>query len=176
MSINNKKDKKLSKNLRLSEFGYYMPDVRLVIILQYLRNVTGCPVYINKKDGVGRTIEHHIEIYKNLEARKIIKTKKNGLGNKDLYDLIPFQSRHLPSFNILNLRAVDFSIKSQNNYLSGKDIFNYIQDFINSKLWHRYLKKAKFKDENDQYIGVGIGKTFVHLDIDRQRHTVWEYQ
>jgi len=170
------KDKKLSKNLKLSEFGYFMPDVRLVIILQYLRNVTGSPVYINKKDGVGRTIEHLITIYKNLEARKIIKTKKNGLGNKDLYDLIPFQSRHLPSFNTINLRAVDFSIKSKNNYLSGAEIFNYIQDFVNSKLWHRYLKKAKFKGENDSYIGVGIGKTFVHLDIDRQRHTVWEYQ
>ena len=170
------KDKKLSKNLKLSEFGYFMPDVRLVIILQYLRNVTGSPVYINKKDGVGRTIEHLITIYKNLEARKIIKTKKNGLGNKDLYDLIPFQSRHLPSFNTINLRAVDFSIKSKNNYLSGAEIFNYIQDFVNSKLWHRYLKTAKFKDENDSYIGVGIGKTFVHLDIDRQRHTVREYQ
>ena len=74
------------------------------------------------KDGVGRTIEQHIEIYKNLEARKIIKTKKNGLGNKDLYDLIPFGSRHLPSFETSSLRAIDFSIKSKNNYLSGKEI------------------------------------------------------
>ncbi len=170
------KDKKLSKNFKLSEFGYYMPDVRLVIILQYLRNVTKSPIYINNKDGVGRTIEQHINIYKNLESKKIIKTKKNGLGNKDLYDLIPFGSRHLPSFDTSSLRAVDFSIRSKNNYLSGKEIFKYIQEFVNSVLWYRYLKKAKFKDENDQYIGVGIGKTFLHLDIDRQRHTVWEYQ
>jgi len=169
------KDKKLSKNFKLSEFGFFMPDVRLVIILQYLRNVTNCPVYINKKDGVGRTIEQHIEIYKNLESRKIIKTKKNRLGNKDLYELIPFGSRHLPSFRTNSLRAVDFSIKSENSYLSGKEIFKYIQDFVNSKLWYRYLKKAKFKDENDCYIGVGVGKTFLHLDIDRERHTVWEY-
>jgi hypothetical protein len=173
---NKDKEKKLSKNFYLSEFNYFEPDSRLILILQYLRKKFKYPVLINKINGVGRTIEQHIELYKRLEDERKIKTISNKLGNKNLYEMIPFQSRHLASYNTPYLRAVDFSIKNGGvDFFSGKSIFDVIQDFVNSKLYKRLLRRKKFKNENDCFVGVGVGKTFIHLDIDRKKNTVWHY-
>ena len=141
---NKNKNKKLSKNFFLSEFNYFEPDPRIILILQYLRKKLKNPVIINKITGVGRTVEEHIGIYKNLETQGIIKTISNKLGNKNVYEMIPFQSRHLANYNTPYLRAVDFSIKNGVEFFSGKYIFDVIQDFVNSKLYKRLLQRKKY--------------------------------
>ena len=115
--------KQLSENFSLSEFGGVRPDRKLLFILQKLRDLTEKKITIL---NAGRTPKEHIAIYKELEKKKKIYTKGNGLGSEDLIDVIPWGSRHLPTFETTNLRAVDIKCSSIYGFYSGEDIKNMI--------------------------------------------------
>ena len=166
-------NKKVSHNFWLSEFNYVMPDYRLLLILQNgIRNYTKSPVTILNST---RTVKEHVQIYKELESKKQIATKNNGLSDIALIDVIPWGSRHLPTFETSYLRAVDIKCKNSNGgYYTGLEIYNSIMFYVESEEFLVQLNKNNFKYQ-DRFVGIGIGKHFVHIDIDRKKHTKWEY-
>lgn len=154
-----KECKQLSENFSLSEFGGVRPDRKLLFILQKLRNLTGSKITIL---NAGRTPKEHIAIYKELEKKKKIYTKGNGLGSEDLIDVIPWGSRHLPTFETLNLRAVDIKCSSIYGFYSGEDIKNMILEIIDKK---KYIN-----------VGIGVASKSAHVDIARAGdNAIWRY-
>jgi len=93
---------------------------------------------------LGRSFHDHVRVYKELE-------KKGRLGGKHWYGVIPLRSRHLPSFKKGNkLRACDFYLIKDGKIQSGKDT---------------YLLICRVKGSIK--IGAGVGREFMHLDVDR---------
>lgn len=151
----------------LSEFGGVEPDPRLICILQHLRDKTGVPVKIT--DGP-RTPKQIIDIYKDLQDRGKIKTLENGLGDKPLLYCIPWESRHLPIFENPLLRASDLTCKG----FSGQQLADIILEYVESTRYLICLLDLGYL-EKDKYIGLGIGDTYIHVDIYREKHTIWRY-
>ena len=153
----------VSKNFALSEFGGVRPDPLLVAALQCLRDDLRRPIKIMNGP---RTIEEHIAIYKKLSDEGKLATLENGKGDKSLIDCIPWGSRHLPTHDYPCLRAVDFTVHRE-----GKGMYtgNAIYDIM----------KPMLEEIREVYphlhTGIGIGKEFIHLDVDRERDTVWRY-
>jgi hypothetical protein len=166
-------DKKISANFKFSEFRYVMPDPRLLLILEYVRRNFNCTVTITDSK---RTPLEHISIYRKLEKEKKIKTVGNKLGTKTLFDYIPWDSRHLPTFDSPYLRACDFKcLKKDGTYVSGEAIKDCILDYVDSFLFKKEVEAAS-KDKSGYFVGVGVGKFFVHLDIDRGQNKLWGYE
>lgn len=162
----------MSKNFKISEFGYEMPDMRLLNMLQWLREYTGRPINITDS---ARTPADHVQTYKNLERDKLIKTKGNGLGDIELIDYIPWTSRHLPKFGCSTLRAVDFKCsRSQGNYYTGEELHDKILQGLTDKVFMQTLFDVGY-EQSDLHVGIGVGKHYVHLDFDRTDTTVWGY-
>lgn len=166
-------DKRLSDNFRLSEFNYVEPDPRLLLILQYIRIKTGTAVVIT---DAGRDVHKLIAIYRKLESEKKIKTKGNGLGDRDLVDVIPWGSRHLPCFGNPNLRACDIQCnrKITRDFYNGQEIYDMVMEYVESEAYAAELELMGYKPE-DKYVGVGVGHSYAHIDVDRKHHTTWRY-
>lgn len=140
---------KLSENFKLSEFGGIQPHPALLSILQYLANRTKHFIIITNGP---RSIQDHIKIYQD----------KFG----DNWELkIPWKSRHLPKHGCPYLRAVDFKIvdKISKEAMQGDDIYNLIREACISKNYQ------------GNKTGIGIASNWCHLDIDRDKHTMWRY-
>lgn len=141
-----------SKYFYAKEFNNVKPDLLLLDVLNQLRTKVECPVIITSST---RTIEQHISLYKKLE-------KENKLNGKKWHEAIPWGSRHLSQYN-KDLRAVDFKVlkcKETNKFLTGEEIYVFLKEI-------EYSTKI--------YLGIGIGKFHCHVDIDRNKSTVWKY-
>lgn len=173
VSILSMENKQLSDNFWLKEFGYINPDPRLLLILQHLRTLTGAAVNIT---DAGRDAPRLIAIYKKLEAEKKIKTKGNGLGDKDLIDVIPWKSRHLPIFGNPNLRACDIQCNRKNtiDFYKGQEIYDMTMRYVESEDYTVKLELMGYKPEH-KYVGIGVGHSYAHIDVDRTQHTTWRY-
>jgi hypothetical protein len=134
---------RLSKNFKLSEFNNVEPEKNLLTILQAVRDEFDSPVVITDST---RTVQQHIDIYKRL------------YGDEWL-DKIPWGSRHLPAYG-RGLRAVDFKVKKEDGFLSGKEVAEVVK---------RVAKSITC------LIGLGVGKEFIHLDVDRSVDAEWGY-
>lgn len=96
------KDRRISQNFNLSEFGYIEPELTLLRILQQLREDIATPIKIT--DG-SRTVKQHIDIYFKLYGEEWLKH-------------IPWGSKHLPAYG-QGLRAVDIKSKKGDEYWRG---------------------------------------------------------
>ena len=168
-----KENLKLSKNFWLSEFNYVMPDLRLLAILQTLRDKLDTSVTITDSS---RDFMTHFLLYKSLSDENKINTLENGLGAKPLIECIPFKSRHLAEHNKPYLRAVDLvARKNSQEYYAGEELKKVIVNYVNSSKYYNFLIDNKFEKETDRFIGLGVGNNYIHLDIDRDRYTEWRY-
>lgn len=93
-----------------------------------------------------RTVKEHIKIYQDLY--------KDDWLNK-----IPWGSKHLPAYG-RGLRAVDIKCRRGNDYYTGQEIFEIVDPFCFSE---------------GIFYGIGVGKKYVHIDIDRIRNARWGY-
>ena len=158
---------KISDNFTLEEFGGVHPEPKLLLLLQALRYHTGSSIVITSGK---RTVPEHITIYKQLETEGKIKTTGNGLGDLSLLDYIPWGSKHLPSFNTKHLRAADINCYSPEGELyTGEEIHDRIETVRANPMFIDAIGKTPL------YLGIGVGKTYVHLDTDRDHDTVWGY-
>lgn len=142
------KGKKISSNFWEYEFDFIIPHPDLINLLQQVRDHLNKSIKIT---SAKREIEKHISIYKKKYGEKWPKK-------------IPWNSRHLPSFECPYLRAVDFKVlKYKKNgikiYMSGVEIKEHIQ---------------LVKPEN-LHLGLGVGNTFIHLDVNREREVERSY-
>ena len=160
-------NKKISENFWLSEFKGVEPDPRLIFILQWLRDTIAWPITITDST---RTPREHIATYKGLELDGKIKTKGNGLGDRDILDCIPWGSRHLPIFGNPSLRAIDLACTGY----TGKGLRDLVFECINSNEYKIAMEYKGYR-VSELYVGVGTGNTFIHLDIDRKQNTEWGY-
>jgi hypothetical protein len=152
-----KENKRYSKNFTSWDFKYIEPESDLVKVLQALRDKTGDSITISNG---AREIEDHIRIYKDLESQ-------NKLGGKKWYDAIPWGSRHLPTFETSKLRAVDIkAVKERGD--NGK-----VKSFYKGSELYEFLKKIQ--EDLSLYLGIGVGKEYCHIDVDRTKDTVWYY-
>ena len=136
---------KISKNFHDYEFKNIKPDLNLLTLLQATRDAIDCPIKIT--DSI-RTIQDHIEIYK-----KIYKD--------DWFEKIPWGSRHLPCWETPNLRAVDIKAKKKDgSYWKGGILAEAVKEEAKTLNIH---------------IGLGVGKEFLHIDVDRKQFTTWNY-
>lgn len=165
---------KISKHFNTSEFKNVYPHPDLIFLLERIREEAGLAVKITDST---RSPKEHVDTYIKLSRDKKIKTAENGLGLKSIMESIPWDSRHLPTFaevpvkNKVNieyqtiakapyLRAVDFMIIGKNGVpLSGEDI-------------KKIVLKIRTPDIN---IGLGVGRTYCHLDIGRITDAEWKY-
>ena len=168
---------KLSNYFILEEFGGVKPDPRLLWLCDFIRVQTGQPVIISNS---AREVEKHVEIYKKLEREGKIKTRKNGLGHKDLIDIIPWKSRHLPRHKrnhnetLTELRGIDLQAGNGNEGLyTGDEIKTIIMQALLSGDYTRFCNKNGF--QSNSYVGLGIGEFFAHIDVGRSVHTEWRY-
>lgn len=162
-------NKRVSDNFWLSEFGYVYPDPRILSILEAVRHRTGAAIVISDAGRDARTL---LNIYLKLEKEHHIKTTGNGLGDKDILDVIPWKSRHLASFGTPYLRAVDFKCtKKTGGYYTGAEIHDIIMWYVGTEA---YTTQDDVKT-GGCFVGIGIGHNYTHLDIDRKKHTVWRY-
>ena len=138
-----------SKHFSKKEFNYIKPEERLLNVLENLRNKTKNPIIITDS---ARTPLQHINIYKKLEV-------EGKLGRKTWQEAIPWGSRHLPAFG-KNLRAVDIKCKKDNGYYKGEEIYKFLKEV---------------QSELNINLGVGVGKNYCHVDIDRKKPTTWTY-
>jgi hypothetical protein len=165
-------DRQLSNNFNLSEFSFVEPDPRLLNILQYIRDYTARPINITDS---WRDVPKLIQIYEKLEEEKKIKTIGNGLGDEELINIIPWKSRHLPTFGNPYLRAVDIQSKRANGaFYTGEELKDIIMDYVKSKEYLLDISLLGYT-ESQRYVGIGVGKQYLHLDVDRTRHTMWGY-
>lgn len=138
-----------SKHFSKKEFNYIEPDEILLDVLEKLRYKTKNPIIITDS---ARTPLQHINIYKKLES-------EGKLRGKTWQEAIPWGSRHLPAFG-KKLRAVDIKCKKDDGYYKGEDIYKFLEEVQN---------------ELDISLGVGVGKYYCHVDIDRKNPTTWTY-
>lgn len=122
----------------------------LLKILDKVENELGLKVIVTDSD---RTFKEHVDLYKKL----FIEGKLDG--SKQLIDQIPFNSRHLPTFMSVYLRAVDVNILDGDKKLSGDEIEQTIKPIA----WYIGVK-----------LGFGKGSTFAHIDI-REKEANWNY-
>ena len=143
-----------SENFAASEFDNVEPESILLTVLERLRVKTGDSIVITSGPRVPKK---HIEVYKNLD-------KKGKLGDKKWHDAIPWGSRHLPAFGkklqAADIKAVESRVGSGPIYYSGDDLYKFLKEI---------------EEEIGVYLGIGVGKDYCHVDIDRKRPTVWYY-
>jgi hypothetical protein len=147
---------KYSENFHKSEFGFVEPEANLLTVLERLRIKAGDSVCIT---SAGRECKKHIQIYKSLE-------EQDRLGGQRWFDLIPWGSRHLPAFG-KKLRASDVKVvksrypnKAVKDYYSGEELLVMLQEI---------------EEEMDIFLGIGVGDFYAHIDVDRERKTIWYY-
>jgi len=148
--------KRFSEHFYAYEFDDVEPESQLLLVLEMLRSKTKKPIIIN--DGP-RSIKGHIKIYKDLE-------KEGNLGDKSWEEAIPWGSRHLPEFG-KKLRAVDISCIKESG-AKGATRAYYTGDEI-------YKMLSEIGKEANIHLGIGVGKTFCHVDVDRKKETTWYY-
>lgn len=141
------KDKQLTANFKLSEFEYVEPDPRLITLLQMAREDLKLPIIITR--GPSSPIDH-LNIY-------------HGRAPFD----IPWGSRHLPCFHNPYLRAADIQVQQPGGYKTGQELKELML-----KLRDTPYYMGKF---HRVFLGLGAGKTFLHIDIDRKEDTFWGY-
>jgi len=100
-----------------------------------------------------RTPEEHVRLYEKLQDEG--KLRKGEF----LIDLIPWNSRHLPSWDSEYLLAVDINAWDGPDRISG--------DVLAKKV-------RKFAERRRVQVGLGIGKTLLHIDR-RNKNTEWRY-
>ena len=150
------------ENFSLEEFKssfdsdfYVAPEIDLLILLQKVRSKLKKRIILT--DGP-RTVTQHIKTYKSLDKRELLSGKK-------WFEAIPWGSRHLPKFNC-GLRAVDLKCTDcvgkdgVTIYLTGEELKDIFRD------------EAKYMG---LYTGIGVGKRYIHLDVDREQDTTWYY-
>lgn len=150
------KNGQYSENFWAKEFDNVEPEKLLLSVLERLRVKTGDSIIITNGP---RDIPKHIQVYKDLE-------KSNKLGGKKWHEAIPWGSRHLPAFG-KKLRAVDINAVRDRN--SNGSVSSY---YTGDEL-HDFLKQIE--EEMEINLGIGVGRTYVHIDIDRKKPTVWYY-
>lgn len=95
----------------------------------------------------GRTVVQHINLYKKNYGENWLKK-------------IKWRSRHLAKFGY-NLRAVDFCLeKPDKTFVTGDQLRNYAKEY---------------SENNKIALGVGAGKNWLHVDVDRDEWTEWAY-
>jgi len=151
------KKSQYSENFWDYEFNYVEPEPMLLTVLERLRVKMGGPIIITSGP---RTVESHIEIYKKFE--------NNGkLDGKKWYEAIPWGSRHLPAHG-QKLRAADFCVVKRPIKLNEpKENFN--GEVILANL-------LEIEKETEVPLGIGVGRRYCHVDIDRKKPTVWYYK
>lgn len=155
-------DVKISNNFFLSEFGGVAPETALLKILQEIRDYLNSPIIIT--DSI-RSISEHVQIYKRLERENKIKTLGNRLGTLSLFEYIPWKSRHLPAWHTNKLRAVDITCVRDNGIqYTGAELYSILNTVGSGEDGCALVP-----------LGIGVGKTFLHIDVDRKRHAYWEY-
>lgn len=138
-------DRRISKNFLLSEYNpnwtykYVEPDQILGSLLQTLRDRVG-PVTITSGP---RTFKQHLALYNNNDISKVT-----------------YNSRHLPKFGNIMLRAADISVKHHDGRYD--EIKTQLLD-IRDKIYPSC------------FLGIGVANNFLHLDVDRERDTFWTY-
>tara|TARA_R100001244_G_scaffold129476_1_gene100990 strand:+ start:572 stop:1042 length:471 start_codon:yes stop_codon:yes gene_type:complete len=146
----------LSTHFYLKEFDFVEPENILLLLLENLRKELG-DIKLDITSGP-RTINHHINIYKNLEKEDKLEEGKKW------HQVIPWGSRHLPAFN-KRLRAVDCKVAKEKTedgytYHSGKVICD---------------TATEISKRMGIYLGLGEGKFFAHIDVDRVSTVRWGY-
>jgi len=101
-----------------------------------------------------RTPKEHIAIYAKLCDEGHLSR------DKSLFDLIPWGSRHLPSWDSEYLLAVDINAWDGPDRISG--------DVLAKKV-------RKFAERRLVQVGLGIGKTLLHIDR-RDKKAEWSYE
>jgi hypothetical protein len=151
------KNIKLSKNFMLSEFGYVEPDPRLLHLIQLLRDTVGVSVVITSGP---RTVVDHIRIYRDLVAQKALQVPQG----KTVYDIIPWQSKHLPRHGTPYLEAVDITVEGMTGLSLEKNV-------------RAVRESLQFKSvfPNPCFLGVGVGKNYLHIDVGREVDARWTY-
>ena len=169
---------RISEHFFLEEFKGVNPHPDLLFLLERIRVEAGCSIHITDST---RTPAEHVATYKKLSDTKKLKTKENKLSTTPLMDLIPWGSRHLADYRpfvVKNkewntrsslllgklmgswLKAVDFQIlKKDGTPYSGIDMENII----------RKVRPPEIS------IGLGVGHTYCHLDVDREVDAAWTY-
>lgn len=99
--------------------------------------------------SLGRSFAHHIQVYKDI-------ARKEG-KEFDIND-VPLDSRHLPTFDTIDLRAVDFRLYKNGKAIDGDKI-----------------KELIIEVKGGVKVGIGVGKKMCHLDIDRDKEARWRY-
>jgi len=145
-----------SENFWDHEFSFVKPEPILLTILERLRVKTKNSIHITNGP---RTVEQHINLYKKLESLAKLRGKK-------WYEAIPWGSRHLPAFG-KKLRAVDINALKPGKKM-GRDNSLYLGEDL-------YIYLREIEKEMNINLGVGIGRTFCHIDIDRKQPTSWYY-
>lgn len=145
----------LSANFSLSEFGGIYPDELLLQCLQIIRQHSGKVINIT---SAGRDIADHVSVYKDI-------ANKTG---QNWWEIITWQSRHLPKHGETCLLAVDMTMGTPSNLSTGDEIYQALCDGL-SEIFH------DAQEEILSFLGVGIGKYYMHLDVDRTQHTIWKY-
>jgi hypothetical protein len=150
------------------EFGkpsYYplpwvYPNGPLFHVLQRVREKTGFPVRITSGR---RDIEDHIRVYKQIAS--------TGQKSGNWWEIITWNSKHLPAFGEDKLRAVDIKCRRSHEpgeYFTGEEIKAIILDIVGS---------SEFKNlYGNCFYGLGVGRQYVHLDFSgRDKNTEWGY-
>ncbi len=151
-----KNNVQLSDNFWLFEFNKNMPrDARsvrphpdLIAILQWVRNRKK---RVDVTEGA-RTVQHHVGVYTRIYG-------------SNWEDKIAWGSRHLPLFHSEFLHAADVCVLDNDGHM-----------FITGDEIYELIIEAREALELDTYIGVGIGKSYAHLDVaDREKDATWRY-
>ena len=162
-----------SKYFKSKEFKYAKMCPFLLEVLERLRIYTGQPVIITDST---REIKEHVRLYRVLSDKQMIKTKENGLSNKPLLDLIPWESKHLPKHYKENLEGVDIRCKNERNgYYTGVEISRIVEEILASKSFRDWVEKNWSHADANYEMGIGAGKYFAHLDSNRPRKAYWIY-
>jgi hypothetical protein len=65
--------------------------------------------------------------------------------------------------------------KNSQEYYAGEELKKVIVNYVNSSKYYNFLIDNNFGKETDRFIGLGVGNNYIHLDIDRDRYTEWDY-
>jgi hypothetical protein len=92
-----------------------------------------------------REVHEHVLVYKEQYG-------------EEWHRKIPWRSRHLPTHKTAFLRAVDI-----------------ISDGSTGEQMKNALLRLRNKYQPSLRLGLGVGKRFVHVDVDRKGDVKWDY-
>ena len=144
---------------KIEEFGGVWPRQSLLDLLNRVRDNMDSPVIVTSG---ARTPEDHVRIYRD-------KLDTGNMTADAFIDLVPWGSKHLPVYGESTLRAVDIiAVNGEGLKRTGFTIGKYVRQAVHE------LRGRGIWDDNVHF-ALGIGAMFVHLDVDRDRDTTWEY-